>query len=381
MDEIRFREIFAHAPISIWEEDFSAVGEWLDSLRERGVEDLEAFLASEPEELRRAVSLVRLVEVNEVTLRMWEVDSLEELLERWTDLFTEDTFEAFAGELLAIWEGRNEVTFQCSARTATGRPIHYEMHWVAPTVGGEMNLRQVIVAIVDVTERRRAEEKLRRNADLAGRLSRRLIEVQERERLHLARELHDEFGQLLSAMRLHVSVAQNETGAAAESELSECVDLLDRAAKQVRNLALELRPVMLDDFGLDATLRWLADEYQKRTKIETVVTGGLNGVCDAVAVSCYRVVQEALTNVTRHARAEHVSIEMAEEARQLRIVVRDDGVGFDVNGSHKRDSEPIHLGLLGMAERIEGHGGELRVTSTAGDGTSVEIVVPLAEAS
>ena len=114
--------------------------------------DLGAYLESEQNALQHALSLVRLVEVNDVTLRLWEVDSKEELLERWTELFTDETFKVFADELQAIWDGRNEVTFQCSARTASGKPIHYEMHWVAPLVNGRMNLGQVIIAIVDVTD-------------------------------------------------------------------------------------------------------------------------------------------------------------------------------------------------------------------------------------
>jgi PAS domain S-box-containing protein len=150
------------------------VGEWLASLRERGIQDLNAFLESEPQALQHALSLVRLIEVNEITLRLWEIRSKEELLHRWADLFTDETYDVFASELLAIWEGRNEVTYQCSAKTATGRSIHYEMHWVAPIIAGQMNLRQVIVAIVDITDSKEKEERLRENAknlQLAGQIA------------------------------------------------------------------------------------------------------------------------------------------------------------------------------------------------------------------
>jgi PAS domain S-box-containing protein len=131
------------------------------SLRESGIQDLNAFFKSKPQALHHALSLVRLVDVNEITLRLWEISSKEELLDRWADLFTDKTYDVFSSELLAIWEGRNEMTYQCSSKTATGRPIHYEMHWVAPIIDGQMNLRQVIVAIVDLTEIKEKEEKLR----------------------------------------------------------------------------------------------------------------------------------------------------------------------------------------------------------------------------
>lgn len=380
MSEIRFKEVFAHAPVSIWEEDFSEVGEWLASLRERGIEDLTAFLESDPQALPRALSLVRLLDVNEVTLRLWEVKSKEELLERWTDLFTDETFDVFAAELLAIWEGRNQVTFRCTAKTATGRPIHYKMHWVAPMVDQTMNLGHVIVAIIDITDHEQTEQALRKNTQLARRLSHRLLQVQEHERRHLARELHDEFGQLLAAVTLRVSAAREKAEPAVQQELDKCSDLLDLALKQVRNLALELRPAVLDFDGLDAALRWLGEQYEQRTGIETVVTGRVRDVSDEVGISCFRVVQEALTNVTRHARAKHVWIEMSGAADGMQIVVRDDGVGFETmqaNAFRERDSGRIQLGLLGMTERIEYLGGKFAVESHPGQGTTVRISLPL----
>lgn len=333
MDDLRFRKIFARAPVSIWEQDFSAVGDWLESLRERGVEDLRTYLRSQPGALAHGLSLVRLVEVNEITLRLWEVDSKQELLERWNDLFTDDTFDAFLEELLAIWDGRGEVTAQCSARTASGRPIDYEMHWVAPKIDGELDLEQVIVAIVDLTDHKRAEAALQKSVDLARHLSHRLVRVQEKERLHLSRELHDEFGQLLSAARLQAEMARRAADPSVAAKLEECIDILERASDQVRNLALELRPVMLDDFGLAETLRWVGERFQRRTGIQTFVSGHLDSAAlpDDVGVACLRVVQEALTNISRHANARSTWIELAEEEGQLRIVVRDDGVGFDVH--------------------------------------------------
>lgn len=379
MDKVEFSELFAHAPMSIWEEDFSAVGEWLASLRKQGIEDLSAFLESNPQLLQEALSLVRLIWVNEITLQMWEVQSKKELLEQWTELFTDETFEVFMVELLAIWEGRNQLTHRCSARTLTGRRIHYDLLWVAPMVDGEMDLSQVMVAIVDITEHLRIQEALAENVDLARRLTRRLLEVQERERLQLARELHDEFGQLLSTIALQVSMAERKAAAPVNTYLRNATGLLTHAVEQVRNLALELRPAMLDVLGLDAALRWLGERHQQRTGIKTVMIGRLEDVSDEVAIACFRVVQEALTNITRHARAKHIWIEMNPAETQLQIVVRDDGVGFEVNESHNKNANGIHLGLLGMAERIEHIGGQLSLESHPGRGTCVQISVPAAK--
>jgi PAS domain S-box-containing protein len=158
--EQRFRQIFASAPISILEQDFTAVGDWLEELRNRGVCELGAFLQAEPQALRHALSLVRLVDVNDTTLRLFEVDSKEKLLRAWPGLFTKETLDVFAEELQAIWEGRNRAGFECAARTFKGRSIQCQMHWVVPLDNGRMDLRRVIVAIDDITERKQIEQAL-----------------------------------------------------------------------------------------------------------------------------------------------------------------------------------------------------------------------------
>lgn len=164
-ENIRRRKVFDRAPVSIWEEDFSAVGDWLVSLRKRGIDDLDAFFKAEPQALAHALSLVRLVDVNGTTLRMFEVGSKDELLDLWSTLFTDETFQVFTEELRAIWEGRNEVNFECSAQTARGRQINYLLHWIVPLDDGQLNLRRVIVALVDITERKKAEQDLRENEE------------------------------------------------------------------------------------------------------------------------------------------------------------------------------------------------------------------------
>lgn len=739
VSEQRFRHIFAGAPISIWEEDFSAVGEWLESLRTRGVCDLDAFLQQEPRALEQALSLVRLIDVNDMTLRLFEVESKEELLRKWSKLFTDDTFEVFTEEVRAIWDGRTRVDCECSARTARGRTIHYQMHWVAPLEDGQLNLGGVVIALadvteqkvqqellqtildnipvmvvfvdasgrtqwvnrhwirvlgwsladatscdilsemypdpeyrkhalefaragdgswadfhtrvkdgrtiettwanvsltdgrsigigIDITERKQAEEALRIKdsaiassingvaiADLAGRLtyvnpafvnlwgyanereilgksvlsfwheptqarevvraiqdsgswtgellglrrngshmslylaastvlddkgapicmmasfvditdrkraedaqhaheakyrylveqlpvitytaaldeiggttfvspqveaflgespqvwmdnpelwssrihpddrdrvltawndacrndepfraeyrmtacdgsefwfvdearimrdgqgkpllmqgvmldisqrkhaenalrqsekrlhhlSRRLLEVQEEERRHLARELHDEFGQLLATIAVQLHVAMGVGGEATQPHLEECMTLLQSAGEQVRSLATELRPAMLERSELDVAVRWLAEQHQQRTGIATEVVGHAHSVSGDLAVACFRIAQEALTNVLRHAQAEHAWIELSQTERVIKLVIRDDGIGFDVVQALEGNGERERLGLLGMRERVQIFAGRLEVDSAPGSGTRICAVFPL----
>jgi PAS domain S-box-containing protein len=235
----------------------------------------------------------------------------------------------------------------------------------------------------DITERKRAEKELREYSESIQALSRRLLEVQEEERRHLARELHDEFGQILATINLHLHAALGLAGDAARQQLNECAMLLNQAGEQVRRLVIELRPTMLDTLGLEATLRWLAEQHQPRNGCEVQVVGHLTGspLPPELSIACFRVVQESLTNVVRHAAARHVWIELSQSENVLELVVRDDGVGFDVARTQEQAARRGSLGLLGMAERVQLLGGTLHVESEPGRGTRIRASFPLSEVS
>ncbi len=237
-----------------------------------------------------------------------------------------------------------------------------------------------VIVNEDVTERVRAEEGLRQSADRLQHLSRRLLAVQEEERRHLSRELHDEFGQLLATITVQLHAAKGLAGEAARLRLEECATLLQRASAEMRSLALELRPTMLENAGLDATLRWLAEQHQQRTGVSTEVVGHVNAVSGDLAIVCFRVAQEALTNILHHAKARHVWIELSQTESVLELVVRDDGVGFAVARTVERAVERGHLGLVGMRERAQILGGSLEVDSQPGRGTRIRCSLPVAEA-
>lgn len=232
---------------------------------------------------------------------------------------------------------------------------------------------------MDIEDRVHAEQALRESADRLQLLSRRLLEVQEEDRRHLARELHDEFGQLLATITVQLHAAKALAGESARSIIEECISILQRAGDEVRSLALELRPTMLDTAGLDATLRWLASQHEQRTGIPTEVVGHLNEVPGEVAIAAFRVIQEALTNVLRHAQAQHIWIELSQSDGAAELLVRDDGVGFDVPETLDWAANRGHLGLLGMNERVQILGGRLEVDSKPGLGTRIRLSLPLTE--
>jgi len=227
-------------------------------------------------------------------------------------------------------------------------------------------------------ERRRGEQALRESAARLQQLSRRLIEVQEQERRHLARELHDEFGQLIAGIRLRLHVAKGRAGEAARAELEESISLLEHAGEQIRSLVLELRPTLLETSGLEGTLHWLARQHQKQSGLAIHFAGQLGEVSGELATTCFRVAQEALTNIVQHGGARTVWIELGQNERSMQLEVRDDGVGFDVAATLARAAGRGHVGLLGMRERVEILGGSLQVESSVGAGTRIRVELPLA---
>ena len=210
-------------------------------------------------------------------------------------------------------------------------------------------------------------------------LSRRVVEVQEEERRHLARELHDEIGQVLSAIGVNLHAVRGVCAAAAWPRLDECLGIVDRAVQQVRNLALDLRPSMLDDLGLAAALRWLVDRQAERAGLVAhfVVQSSGAQLSPDLATACYRVAQEALTNVVRHARARQVWVDLQQGEEEVYLVIRDDGVGFDPGEARQRAARGESLGLLGIQERVGLLGGRVAVESEPGRGTTIRAQFPV----
>jgi signal transduction histidine kinase len=219
--------------------------------------------------------------------------------------------------------------------------------------------------------RRQTEEAIQR-------LSRQLLEVQENERRHLARELHDEVMQTLTALKLSLgAVAQTSTTAA--GELEESVETVDDLVEQIRNLSLDLRPSMLDDLGLVAALEWYCARQARRLAIPItfVATPFSSRPSLEIETTCFRVVQEALTNTAKHAQATQVWVNLQERDEMLLVTIRDNGIGFDVDAMRAHTARGSGIGLRGMEERLWLVGGQLDITSTPGHGTEICARVPV----
>lgn len=242
-------------------------------------------------------------------------------------------------------------------------------------------LEVVAGTLAAIIERKCAEEKTVRFLEENRRLSRRLIDVQEEERKALARELHDEMGQALAAIKTEAALIIDccqDPGL----PIGESAKAIGAAADHLYGLThcliRRLRPTALDDLGLVAALETIVSEWRARRPglpCRLTVEGDLHGLPDAVNIAIFRLVQEALTNVLRHAVASHMSVTLCRSADTVLVRVEDDGRGLDPAGV-KRTWQ--HFGLLGMRERVEGLGGRLDIESAPGRGLCLHATIPVA---
>lgn len=199
-------------------------------------------------------------------------------------------------------------------------------------------------------------------------LSSRLVEAQEAERRHLARELHDEIGQVLTSLKLTLEISKRSMADAARASLGQADILINELITRVRSLSMGLRPIMLDDQGLLPTLRWHLQRFQDQTEIEVdFQQSGLERRFEQeIETAAYRIVQEALTNVARHGRVREVRVRVRSDERILEVQVEDDGAGFD---PERALAAATSSGLAGMRQRANLLGGQLRIESKPGQGT------------
>ncbi|MCX6638024.1 MAG: sensor histidine kinase, partial [Acidobacteria bacterium] len=212
-------------------------------------------------------------------------------------------------------------------------------------------------------------------------LSARLLQIQEDERTRLSRELHDEIGQTLTALRLAISRALSwlrTQPPAAEASLEEARLLAEKTLETVRNISVLLRPSLLDDLGLEPALQWQAEDFSRRSGIRCgFFSDSLDENLPAAHRTCvYRVVQEALTNCAKHSAATHVDIHVRQAEGELKLEVADNGKGFPMDAQRAAG-----LGILGMRERAAALGGQLLLESAPGEGTRVSIRLPVAGAA
>ncbi|HEX6430950.1 MAG TPA: histidine kinase [Niastella sp.] len=260
-------------------------------------------------------------------------------------------------------------------------PVHITRHAIAP---GSMNGGFLFIyKTVDQEQSSsknngspsKTEQALQQIEERHRLLSDHLLNIRETERTNIAREIHDELGQQLTILKMDVSWLHQKLrkyeDAAVLQKTSDTLKVLNETIRTVRRIATELRPSMLDDLGLIEAIEWQSKEFEKRSGIQISFESTIPHlpVANSIATSLFRIYQEALTNIGRHANAKHVYSKLQLENDNIILIIKDDGIGFDIQTLGVKKT----LGLLGMKERTLMMGGRFEINSKAGEGTTIVI--------
>lgn len=313
----------------------------------------------------------RIIDANPVACRKLEYSHDELLALSPATLHPDgiDRFKAFVAAVLDEGIGWSD-EFECLTKTGNRLPTEISASRI------ELRGRPCMLAVVrDLTDRRRVEEELRR-------LSRLVVHALEDERRRVARDLHDSVNQLLSSVKFRVQAIAEGLGDSAEDgfrrQAQTAKELLDRAIQEVRLISHNLRPSELDDLGLGPAIGHLLDDFVARTEwnVDRALDSTESRLDPDVELTLYRITQEALSNIERHANASRVTVQLSSAVAQLELRIRDDGNGFDPRDG-AATNEARGLGLLDMRERAAFVGGTFQIESLAGRGTEILVSVPL----
>ncbi len=232
----------------------------------------------------------------------------------------------------------------------------------------------------DITEKKKAAAAEKHEKELQL-LASHIISIQEKERRRISRELHDEAGQALTAMKINIEIMENDISGSSTSirkRLAETKQLVTHTLHEIRSLAFELRPSLLDDFGALAAISEYSKNYSERTNINVQVQGEniVERFSPEIDILLYRCVQEALNNVTKHSEATNVTIEIVQEEQGIHMSINDNGKGFDIKEPFEENMNGSGIGLFGMKERVTLLNGSLKIHSKRNKGFGLEILVP-----
>ena len=317
----------------------------------------------------------RYLSANPALARMYGYDSPEELMKVVTDLQAQQYVNPEDRDRLkALYEKQGFVEgFETEVHKRDGDRVWISMNArAAKTQRGQTLYYEGTTE--DITSRKEAEAELHAARERLRSLSRSLLQKMEAERYLIARELHDEIGQALTAVKLNLqSLKHQSRDRALVSAFPESISIIDKALEQVRSLSLNLRPSILDDLGLVAALRWLVDHMGRSAKLQIELTyDTLPRLPIEIETACFRIAQESITNVIRHAKAKNIVVGLHADDEALHLSVRDNGIGFDTTWAQTQAVHGGSVGLLGMQERAALVEGSISIDSTPGEGTEIK---------
>jgi len=320
----------------------------------------------------------KILEVNIAFARIFGYERNDIIGKLFTDFFADESTKKLAMEILTNFDNASIRNNEISTVTKAGKSIFIEMS-VAHLKDENEVLTGMIVIIRDVTLRKMYEAELRESREQLRSLAIHLQTAREEERKNIAFEIHDELGYALTALKLDLAWMVKKLKLSDESLVKKSksmAELIDTTINKVRSISTQLRPSILDHFGLIAAIEWQANEFQKRTGIRCKLNIDIKDdveFVDPYRTAVFRIFQESLTNISRHAKASRVDVNFIEKENTIELIVSDNGIGMkDFNKSKSKS-----LGLIGMRERANSLGAEIDFISENGSGTSVILKVPI----
>ena len=283
--------------------------------------------------------------------------------------------KAFDQLIQNVFKGKSgKLEFEITGLKGTHRRL--ETHAV-PLKGAEGKIISLLGVTRDITERKKAAEEIKNTTEQLRQLTSHLQKVREEERKRIGREIHDELGQQLTAIKMDIVWIDKKTPEetiAVKSKLKNIITLLDESNLSVRKILNELRPDILDDHGLLEALQWHGQQFTANTGIPVEFTTAETEVklSEPIAICIFRVYQESLTNITRYAGANKVLTSLSINDDNIIVTIEDDGKGFDITSVKNKKS----FGILGMKERIRSLDGKFELVSSPGKGTKIIITIP-----
>jgi|GEM_PF-6101429 len=375
--EIRYRYLFEHAPISLWEEDFCKAKQYMNQLKSSGVTDLRAYFEQNPKELIKCAQMIKIVEVNQATLKLFKALSREDFFRGLKTFFFKESYQVFKEELLALDEGQTSIECETVNKNLKGEKIYVAIKILCPH-DSPLDCHRALVSITDLTKRKHIEEELQKSREKYRALAAHLENAREQERSRIAREIHDELGQTLTALKIDLFWLKQKMPQG-EKLLLEKIDymakIIDFSVTAVHRISSQLRPEILDQLGLFPAIQWYADKFLKYTdiKVQLQIEPFKAPLKKELATAIFRIFQEATTNVARHAKADKVRISLKPKNNHLELKISDNGKGI----TSEQINSPNSFGLMGIQERVQTWNGTFKIEGIPKRGSTLLITMPI----
>ncbi len=506
--EERYRHLFEYSPISLWQDDYTDLYNYLNILKESGVTNIRKYLDENPDEVKRGIQMVKVIDVNKATLRLYDAESKEEVINNLNKIISRDTFRIFKEIMIGIFKGKDQIRIEGKMKSFKGETRYVTIDvYLENLFGSDRHNYYALVAVTNITQIKEAENEIRKNRDMLLKaqqiakigffswnintnkitisdqifdllklerkesldfeelvnnflfeddfnfivgeleaakkgerdfdlihrikrsdgaerwvhvqaelltentgdqltlfgtilditdlkevenrlresrnrirnLAKKLQSIREEERAYIAREIHDDLGQSLTALKMDLSWMLKKIDEYNKDKLSikiaEMLSLIDASIQNVKRIIYELRPSILDDLGLCPAIEWQSKEFERRTGINCSIVTDPNPVNlnTDLATAVFRIFQETLTNIARHSKAKNVSGSVLFRDNKVCLKVVDDGIGI----TEEQLNNHYSFGILGMKERAQMWDGTVDIKGIKNKGTEVVVEIPV----